>query len=187
MDDTLYVKLGEYYNKDFDISTIGSFENTPDSPDKKSPKKAKKEDPSTSSAKKERKETKGKVEKDRGKKRKSELDESPKSTKVLKFEKKFENFKQRPDKPFPDVFKDVQLAVPKSYCRDNNELIRYFIAYGGNVSSRELANYVIHVDKNASLSRKFLPECFHVTSEWLRTSISNKCLQDSRPYIVHLS
>ncbi|XP_063237948.1 DNA ligase 3 isoform X2 [Bacillus rossius redtenbacheri] len=93
-------------------------------------------------------------------------------------------------KPLPDVFLGVKIPRLQGEIELQDELSRYFIAYGGSFLRADEADsctHVVHTDTSASQVSPhghWPPSARHVTADWLRDSVRLGELQDASRYAV---
>ncbi|XP_046390611.1 DNA ligase 3 [Ischnura elegans] len=94
-----------------------------------------------------------------------------------------------PKKPIPNIFKGIKLVIPQEE-KENHELERHFVAYGGTVleeTDSELATHIVHPTKLKGDNQnhlKWSPEAKAVQLKWILHSIQLKELQDIEKYLI---
>lgn len=87
---------------------------------------------------------------------------------------------------YPDIFANINILPQDSVRTNYEDLLRHFIAYGGNILNSESVKYVVHENNTVSnMSAKDFPQSVrHITADWIKDCIGNKELQNTKPYTV---
>lgn len=89
--------------------------------------------------------------------------------------------------PLPSYFSDVRLYVERS-CREKyKNLLRHFIAFGGNISSDlNTSTHILHLEEELANNENYPKHVKHIRINWIEDCIRYGDLVDNRPYIVKL-
>ncbi|XP_063909442.1 DNA ligase 3 isoform X2 [Zophobas morio] len=93
------------------------------------------------------------------------------------------------ENPLPTYFESVKLLLEDDVKSEKWDLIRYFIAYGGEVSKRGDTSGVTHVvHLNNMVNKLGSQDCGsgvkHVTVPWIKDCVIHESVRDTRPYAV---
>ncbi|XP_967954.1 DNA ligase 3 [Tribolium castaneum] len=116
------------------------------------------------------------------KKRGSEDPQSSNSKKVKKEPKTVKIIN-----PLPDYFHNIKVVLEDKVREKQWDLIRYFIAYGGQICKHgesENATHMIHLNSMVPEIDQCNPDVKHVTVDWIKNCVVNESVCDYRPFVV---
>lgn len=89
---------------------------------------------------------------------------------------------------YPVIFRNIKLLALDEVKQDHEDILRHFVAVGGDLimaDECEQATHVAHVIDNVNdISGDYPRQARHITVDWIRDSIGNNEIQDTRPYAV---